>query len=257
MKTRTGRLYYRTMYKRTNTIKENFYIFFFAISSWPRLLLEVWIRSYMGQRYFSFSSAVILATMLAVAPLLALSFLNHISRKYSGLMFFGMFTTWYLYLAGFLYMCLKRRREIKQLQEDGVKYFSLSSGKIEPRFFGIEWLGKRGDVRTIETVLEPGFFFVIGIGFWMFGQPIGHLLIICSILYSLSYLAAYYQGDSFILDKTDEMIVSESLVKSFLDDEDSDDPNGFRFIGRRPANPEIRRKMADEIFADDDLVEAQ
>ena len=61
-------LYYEHVFRRTNAIKEFIYSFFLAIASWPRLLLEVFLRRNMGERYFSFSTAVILLLILCWLP---------------------------------------------------------------------------------------------------------------------------------------------------------------------------------------------
>ena len=84
-------------------------------------------------------------------------------------------------------------------------------------------------------------------------QLIGFILVICSIVYSLSYRAAYYQGDQFVMDKIDEMICNEELVKSFVEGRTPDETRGFNFYGRRPADPETRRRVA-ETFVEDETV---
>ena len=53
----TKNLYYRTVFMRVNSIKEIILGFFLAIASYPRMLLEVFTRKNMGERYFSLATA--------------------------------------------------------------------------------------------------------------------------------------------------------------------------------------------------------
>ncbi|MVM34458.1 hypothetical protein GO755_30790 [Spirosoma sp. HMF4905] len=251
----TKNMYYRTVFKRTNTIKEITLSFFIVFCSWPRLLLEVFIRKNFGERYYSFSGAMTILVILAFLPLY---FIDSAGRLHgSGIMgFLRYFLSWYIFLVGFFLMAVQRRKEIKLLPSvyDFAR-FSLSTGNIHHQFYETNFMGKPANVRTIETVLEPGFFLIIGIIHWMFGQPLGLLLVICSIFYSLSYRAAYYQGDQFVMDKIDEMICNEELVNAFLEGRTSDETRGFNFYGHRPADPEVRRRVADT-FIEDEIVVA-
>lgn len=249
--------YFQTMYRRRNAIKEALLAFFLGLSSYPRMLIETFIRKNMGERYFSFSGAMTLAAILAILPLFMAKGLERWNGGMSGFHFWGMFMTWYLYLAGFIYMAIQRRDEIKRLPSvfDFAR-FSLSTGRIHPWFFSLEWNGRRFDVRTIETVLEPGVFFFIGLVLWFSGQPIGFVLFVSSIFYAFSYSAAYHEGDNFIMDKIDERICNEELVNTFVDNTDRPNGRGFNFYGRRPADPEARRLVAEMFMRDEETVEA-
>ena len=256
-------LYYRTVFKRTNAVKEAFLGLFLALSSYPRLLLEVFIRRNFGERYFSFSGAVFLSVLLGLYPILLYSSLG-MFRSYS----YGSYTndfsfsnfllhyaTWYVFLAGFIIMAIRRRDEIKHLPSvfDFAR-FSLSSGHLHPHLLAVKIRGNKVSIRTIETVLEPGFFFLVGSLLWMFGQGVGHLLVVCSVIYSYSYQAAYYQGDNFVMDKIDEMICNEEMVKAFVEGRDPSETRGFNFYGRRPSDPETRRRVADTFIETDEDV---
>lgn len=254
-------LYYKTVYKRTNGFKEFFLGLFMAISSYPRLLLEVFIRRNFGERYFSFSGAIVITVLLALLPVgtgFGVSALyRYYGLDYDGWTFARHYATWYAFLIAFMYMAVQRREEIKRLPSVfDFERFSLSTGVIHPMFRKMIINGRPASIRTIETLLEPLFFFTIGAFLWLFGQGLGSLLMICSIIYGLSYSAAYYTGDNFVMDKIDEMILNQEMVGSFVDGKDADETRGFRFYGRRPADPDMRRELVDSFFSYEETVEA-
>lgn len=256
-------LYYRTVFKRTNTIKETMLGFFMAFSSYPRLLLEVFIRRNFGERYFSFSGSVFLTVLLSLYPLMKVGGLSLFRAAYGyyGSVSFGSFmghyATWYGFVVAFMVMADRRNEEIKRLPSvyDFAR-FSLSGGQFHPRFLQFEIGNRRFSTRTIETLIEPAFFFLIGVVVWLLGQGIGLVFILCSIFYSFSYQAAYYQGDQFVMDKIDEMICNEELVKSFVEGRDPSETRGFNFQGRRPTDPETRRRVVETFTENEDMVVA-
>ena len=254
-------IYYQTTYKRTNFLKEAFLSFFLAISSYPRLLLEVFIRRNFGERYFSFSGALFILVFLAFVPLYAeygfslFSSYGYSYHSFRWSSFLGHNLTWYAFLAGFLYMSILRNEEVKRLPSVfDFQRFSLSTGLIHRRFSNFNINGRFFSTRKIEIWLEPAFFFGIGFVLYLLEQNLGILLMMCSVIYSLSYSAVYHQGDHFVMDKIDEMICSEELVASFVDGRNPDETRGFNFYGRRPANPETRRKIAETFVEDEPVV---
>jgi len=168
------------------------------------------------------------------------------------------YLTWYLYLAGFIAMCIDRRNEIKHLPSvfDFGRY-SLSAGSIHPRFLDYQPYGKRLSVRTIETMIEPGFFLLIGLVLCLLQQRIGVVIVISSICYSLSYLGAYHRGDNFVMDQIDELICNEELTASFIEGLAPNETRGINYYGRKPADPDLRRRLAENFIQDDDIAEAQ
>lgn len=256
-------MYYQTMFRRRNVIKEALLNFFLGLSSYPRLLLEVFIRRNMGERYFSLSSAITVFIFLVIIPVLAeygTDIFSSYARDYHRFYwdsFLRENATWYLLAGGFLYMAFKRHEEIKRLPSVfDFKRFSLSTGSIHPRFFSIELGGKPANVRTIETLLEPALFFLIGFFFWIIGQNVGTLLMISSLIYSISYQATYHRGDHFIMDKIDETITNEELAKAFIEGRKPSETRGFTFYGRRPDDVDTRRRIADLFTEKDDRVMA-
>jgi hypothetical protein len=260
-------LYYRTVFRRRNAVKEAFYAFFLAFCSRPRLLLEVFLRRNLGQRYFSFSTAITLVVVLSILPMMMFSIQDMVLRgggfyRRTGLSSFVVFLlsygTWYAFLAAFLYFAIQRRDEITRLPSvfDFAR-FSLSTGDIHPAFYKVKIEGKPADVRTIETLLEPGVAFGAGfVLFFILGQFVGGLLMLCGLCYSISYQAAYHNGDNFVMDRIDEMILNEEQVKAFVEGRTPDETRGVNFRCRRPADPDLRRQVVETFTEEDEPVEA-
>ena len=240
-------LYYQIIFQRRNVLKEIILSFFLAVASWPRLVLEVFLRRNMGERYFSFSTAVIIIFFLAILPAFWVIKNNYNASPFSAL---TEYPTWYLFLAVVGYASYRRRLEVKRLPSVfDFERFSMSTGLVHPEVY------KRfptANIRTISTLIEPGICLVVGIALAFMKQPVGGLIIICSLIYGLSYMAAYYQGDHFVMDQIDKMICNEELVASFVDGQDASKTRGFEAYGRRPADPEMRRKVADSFFEEEE-----
>ncbi|MCF0072452.1 hypothetical protein LZD49_18360 [Dyadobacter sp. CY261] len=249
-------LYYQAMFRRRNLLKEWILASFMEISSIPRLLLEVFVRRNFGERYFSIFIATCATILLAAYPILMyrLYFVFAYYEIFHGIErwtpfpiadFLKDYLTWYMFIGGFVYMCVKRNDEIKRQPSvfDFAK-FSLSTGEIHPAFLDFKIRGAKQDIRTVETLIEPGFFLVIGLLLWLLlDQSVGALIAICSIIYSGSYMAAYYVGDHFVMDKIDQMICNEEMVAAFVEGKEASETRGMHFYGRRPANPDHRREV--------------
>lgn len=251
-------LYYHTVFRRKNWIKEMIFNTFLDMASAPRLLLEVFTRTKFGERYFSFSTAIVLTVALAIIPIIAANIPSYNAYSFRraqtgfGIAFLKHFT-WYAYLGLFMYQCIKRREEIKRGPSvfDFAR-FSLSTGVINPAFYEFKINGEKPTHRQISILLEPGIFLGIGIVLAILQQSVGYLLIFSSICYSLSWKGAYYKGDQFVMDKIDELIANEELVDSFVNGRRPEETRGFETYGKRPDNTDFRRKVADSFFEEDE-----
>lgn len=257
--------YYRQVFGRKNHLKEFLLTFFLSISSAPKLLLEVFIRKNFGERYFSFSLALFLIFILFFFPFGAseVSGLFRSGYGYGGYSrsdnsfwsVIGHNILWYLYLAAFLYFCLKRRSEIKHSRSSfDFGKFSKYSGDIHPRILELKKDRPNLSIRIIETSLEPAIFFIVGLVLALLGQGLGWLILICSIIYSLSNSAAYYIGDNAMLDIIDKVICNDGLKDYFMGGKESNEQTGFRAYGRRPSDPENGRRAYENSFDDFDEV---
>lgn len=263
-------LYFRHTYRRENILFNLVLGLFRMIASYPRLLLEVFLRKNFGQRYFRLSSVITVIFIFGVYPVLS-SQAARFFRKFRFAAgeqdsFMAQYFLWYVFLIAFAYMGWTHYKSNKK--EAGVfnfDHFSLSSGEINPRFLQVKIPNIKTTIRLVECFLEPAVFLFAGIVLWLIGQKLGVLLTFSSIVYAFSYIDAYRQGDNFVLDKTDEMICNAQLEKAFVGEENSKDGNksdsdadakddihnGFRFRGRKPESQE-RRKQILPFFTEDE-----
>jgi len=134
-------LYYSRSLRRENLLKKTFLGFFQYFASYPRLLLEVFVRKNFGERYFQLNSALWLAFLLALWPVLKTKLINPIRNLWhSGAiphdiagrstphhhavphsfpltpdeMLMPQYLGWYIFLALFLMFSFIRRWEIRR-----------------------------------------------------------------------------------------------------------------------------------------------
>lgn len=255
-------LFYRTFIERRNPIMDALMAFFLSISSWPKLLLETLIRKNFGVRYFSFSGCLAITFFLALYPISKAYGLSRLvgygyGEEFSMKEFIAHYFTWYAYLVVFLYTAVQRNAEIERVPSVyNLGRYSKSTGAINSAFLDTKIMGKLATLRQVEILLEPGAFFVAGLVLWKIAQPIGILLMVCSIIYSLSYKAAYKQGDDFIWDTNDRFILSKVLVKSFLGNHSLEETQGYQFRGRLPVDAEGRQRFAELVSQEEEIAEA-
>jgi hypothetical protein len=204
--------FYTAVFGRHNVIKKFIYQIFISIASWPRLLLEVFVRQEFGQRYFSFSTACILTTMLSAVPYVATRF-----TSYGNVDFFKMVidnVAWYIFLGAFMYCCVKRRQEIKRRGKlYSMKYFSLSAGKPNPKIDYYSLFGKNATSYRIVTTLEPAIFLILGILLLIASQKLlGITLIVCSVIYAISWRAQFALSHEYFLDWFDSGICDNEVM---------------------------------------------
>lgn len=243
-------LYYRSTFKRFNVFKSSILGLAWAMASYPRLLLEVFIRRDFGHRYFSLSSCITIFVILALLPM---------ARPGYGFspdtLYYLIFEQplWYIYLVAFLVFSIKRHKELKVKpgHYDG-KWFSMSTGEIHDWFFELKFKGKPFSNRTIEIWLEPAPFFLAGLILILLQSSLGILLVACAIAYNLSYSAAYASGDGIIWDIIDNKLMVDATEKYYVDDEDTEGTKGVRFYTNRPDDKQLGKTISDALNQKDD-----
>lgn len=249
-------LYYRTVISRKNHLLSGIFDFFLKIASFPRLLLEVFIRKNFGERYFSTASVITIALLLIIYPIFssktASLFSSYPRYGQQNNSILGENILWYLFVAAFLIFSFLRWKEVKKNPSVfDFKKFSLYDGDIHPFFYQIRPNGKVPTSRMIEILYEPFLFFFAGVVLWWFGQSLGVLLTVSAICYSISYAAAYHRGDHFIMDQIDQMILNEQKYNMFLEEVPASEKKWTKHRGAIPNDKEKTREMADNMFDPD------
>lgn len=255
-------LYYRSVFKHENEMKNNFMHFIIMIASPFCSIIEVFIRKNMGRRYFKLSTSVILIIFMLfylVINLVVQKFAHDtMSAYYRGYETETSISiiSWTVFLIIFGYFSYKRSKETKLLQSEfDMNHFSLSNGDPLPFFTNLKIKGKPASIRTIEVIIEPLAVFIAGLVLMIAGLTmIGGILTNCAILYSLRSYFAYQIGDNFILDKIDEMICNEDLSKNFIEDEIGD--RGFQYSNIKPNSKIFRGVIYNMMIENEDFTDA-
>lgn len=249
-------LYYRQVLSRRNVLLETIQDFFLKIASYPRLLIEVFLRKNFGVRYFSTSAVTIVGLMLLIYPLMSRGIISifsrsSVSKSHSNLLTdFGL---WYLFVFAFLYFSFRRWQEVRRNPSvfDFAKV-SLYAGDVHPFFYDFKIGDRSFSIRTIEIYLEAAPFFIAGLLLWAVGQNLGLLFIVASVCYSISYAATYKKGDNFVMDLIDDILYNEAKYENFVEDSSTEQPNSPRFYMNKPKDKKQREKLANAMVVMDE-----
>lgn len=242
--------YYATVYGRMNNLKQAFLGFFFGISSYPRLLIEVFLRRDMGISYFSLFHCICWAIFLFVLP-----FLMQGRHGNSWHQVLTSHWAWYVFFIAFCKFAWDRHKECKRpYGYYDFNHFSKSSGKRLDQVDRFKFRGKPLHMPYLDIYLEPLLATAVGLLALLLGQGmLSVLLIVCAGIYSLSYMAAYSMGRDRILEDIDKSIANRWITDTFLNDKPN--PTNFDFFGPKPSSEDIRNGLADLLGDDDDGTE--
>ncbi|OOQ57399.1 hypothetical protein BC343_14970 [Mucilaginibacter pedocola] len=240
---------------RMNVLKRYVLVFFFGISSFPRLLLEVHLRKNFGYRYFKSISALTIGIPMLIYPI-AVGFGTVDSFK-GFLDYLLHYASWFGFMALFAYACVKRQHEVTH--EPGVYDFakvSDYSGDRNPILENLILFGKPVTTKMVITLIEPGIFFFIGLGLIIFKQPIGGVLLVCSIMYSLCYFGAIYLADESMMDTIDDIIRQEELANVIVKGRGPEKTRGFEMFCDFPESVDLRQKIFEAVQRQTEILQA-
>lgn len=243
-------LYFKHVYGRKNLLMEFFYELFLKLSSYPRMVIEVIIRRNFGERYFSLTAGIVILAILIWLP--------SASEVFTRDFFTSNFDRYAWYLFSSLFAGSTIVHWWDTVRTPGVfdfSRFSKYAGDIHPLFRKINLWGWTPDDRMIETLLEPALFFGAGLFLNSIGFALGTLLIVVSVFYSVSYLAAYHKGDDFVMDRIDEAIMNEEMENAFVYGKSSEETRGVKFYAQKPKLRAERERIAKDMIHDPSKVE--
>jgi hypothetical protein len=237
--------FYRSVFKRGSYLKSWFLTLATFLTSYPRMMIEVFIRRNFGCRYFNYISVITLAVLLYIIPY------NLVDTQVFGSNAFAVIQAnwaWYAFIGAFLTFGTMRWLEIRQAPSTfNFSKFTQYMGDVSPLK---DMLGV--NLRVYEIVVEPAMFFIIGMVFHWMGQSLGMLLILASILYSCSYMAAYMSGDDAIMDMIDEVLFNQNIKGILMEDNQPVKANGVQLRGNMPASKPMRQSLLNSIAGEED-----
>lgn len=240
--------YFRTDFQRKNIIKMWFFAIIGSICSYPRLIIEVFIRSHMGERYCAPMSMICLGLILALLPW------TPVFNSYHTDSWLGVIADnkcWYLFVAAYAIFAAKRWNELRR--DPSVfdfKRYSVSTGYVLPFFNRFTDSHGQVNFRLIEIWLEPIFILIIGFICSLIDPNLGKLLMLCAIIYSISYMATYNMGDHAIMNIIDKGIMNEELEGVIVNGNGPENARGVRIHAKRPGTEELRRRLLDNMKDD-------
>lgn len=249
---------YTAEVKRVNFIKVLIFRYFFPLAVFFRVPLEIFFRKEMGHRYYSAPFTLVIGLLLFLVPFYVVGnghpfyALNHLSDL-NWSEFLKAFSTWFIFLGFFAYFGFKRWKELENGPSpfDGER-LTTSSGYMEDYYAKFIPKYLLQNPRRCDIYGEPFPFLIAGLVLSYFGQAIGVLMILCSIIYCLSYLGAYFSGDDYLMEIIDNEVLGDNGIAAFMDDENVANRHGIQFYMKRPSSEELRRKFAQKMFNDED-----
>jgi len=237
--------YYHHYFARPARLKQIVLGAFLGLSYVFRIPIEVITRRNFGERYFNIVLSVLIGVVLLAVPYYGAG--RWTGHRWGTML--GTFGTWYAYTAYYLYCVYLRYREILTLPSVwDFKRFSLSEGKPMDFFIKAGTKNKKVNPRYISTVLEPGLFIIGGVILAFMKQPIGYIFILCGLIYSIGYIAAYAMTDDYFMGVIDRKTVNEELFRIFVMDKEPE--RGFEFHGKRPKDKASAKRLFEDYISD-------
>lgn len=219
---------FHVSFERKSFIKSQILPIFFSFASYPRLLLEVFLRKNFGRRYFSLSTCLMIAIVMFFYPFLKaylyLNFPHTFSTMDSDFTtghelainqqqdYLASYEALLLFVIVFCGFAISHKIDLV-IKPSGFNFseHSMYCGDILPIFLKVRFLGKPVSLFVITIFLEPLFFFMAGYILHQYEQKLGLILMICSVWYSLSYIAAFAAGTRLAQDLSDKYVANKAL----------------------------------------------
>ncbi len=252
-KENTQHHYYRTIYRYENLLRTIWYGFVFMLAHWPSLMVHVFTRKNMGERYYTLAASLTFFIILS-APFIfkkEMYYLDDLSN------FFNWFSI--LFLLAFLYFSIKRRLEFERHSHefDPEKFSKYKGDRVvykwaEDKFAKNNTILKIIKSQFIYKNFESLLFIIVGLLFFIFpfSRLVGLLCLVSGLLDLEKTHVQYAQGRHYVLDQYDNLIVSREFKEAFVDNKDPKDSKYLDLAHLpRSKNRQINERLADMINA--------
>ena len=243
--------YFRAVYYYENILKSVGYGFIKALAHWPSILIHVFTRKNMGERYYTLAAPVTFSIILLLPFFLKeeLYFFEDIVE------YFNYFSISFLVV--FLGFSIKRRLEIKRTSHE---FDETSFSKFEGERVLYDWTTLKFknnkvvqellDKHFIETRFESMLAVVAGLILLIFPFSflVGLLLFISGLLDMARTHVRYAKGRDFVLDYYDNLIISEEFKDTFVNNKPPKESRNLDLtLLPRSKNRKVNETLADMI----------
>lgn len=245
--------YYATIYRYENALRAIWYGIICFLAHWPSLMIHVFTRKNMGERYYTLAASLTFFAILS-SPFLFKEELYYLDDLPGLFNWFAL-----VFLAVFLFFSIKRRLEFERhSHEFDPDKFSKYEGdrviyewaivKFAKNDMVLKLLCSRYMVKNFESLL-----FIIA-GLLLFALPfsrlVGLLFIVSGLLDMSKTRVQYAKGRHYVLDQYDNMIVSREFKESFVNNKK---PKDSKYLDLshlpRSKNRQVNEMLADMINA--------
>lgn len=219
----------------------------YYFSSMPRLLLEVFVRKNFGYDYFSLFRCFQIAFILLIIPWIG-NFWNLIfalpKDREPYVFIWSQFilhhATYYVFIAAFIVTAFRRYAESSRLQGDPDMYSEYPGDRH--LWFTKMKNGQMPNWDYIEQVQEPRLFLIIGIVLLILQQPVGWVLIICSVIYSIGYRAqdVFYRQNN--RKRNNAKIMAKYAKQAMIEEQQLDSAGVVVYSDARPTSQDIEKQ---------------
>lgn len=245
--------YYYSIYRYENALRAIWYGFIYALAHWPSMMIHVFTRKNMGERFFTLAAPISFCAILSL-PFIFKNELDRLGDFAGPLNWFGI-----IFLGLYLAIAIERRLEFKRhSHEFDPEKFSKYEGDRLVYDWAIEKfkadtlvgkiLGWRFVMRNFESLL----FIITGLLLLLipFSRLVGFLLVVSGLLDMAKTRVQFAKGRNYVLDQYDNVIVSREFKESFVNNKK---PKDSKYLDLshlpRSNNRQVNEMLADMINA--------
>jgi hypothetical protein len=216
--------------------------FIFKLTSYPSYIVEVFMRKHFGERYYSFSVAVII-TLLMLYPYF---FLGGRIRETLGL-------SWVIFTVLFLIKSIRHRLEFRRFSMTyDYDRFSYTDGEIFPFWYsliGTKLLGLTVTRYRILVLFEPAIPILVGLILMLipYTRAVGVLIFLSGFLFAYRSTMKAYAARSHVLDAIDDQLIAKWKHDVIMEEKPKSETGGLSFPIELPKSKDLKQGLIDDL----------